>query len=77
MHKNKQDINLVGSGRTDSGVHAFGQVANIIINSDISSEDLRNAINANTGNNIFIKDCIEADLDFSSRFSAKKMRIYL
>ena len=72
LHKNKQNINLIGSGRTDSGVHAIGQIANIIINTDLSSNDLKNALNANLSNNIFIKSCEEVNLDFHSRFSAIK-----
>ena len=76
LHKNKQSINLIGSGRTDSGVHAFGQIANIILDTDISSYDLKTAINANTSKNIFIKKCIEVDMEFHARFSAKK-RLYI
>ena len=76
LHKNKQKVNLVGSGRTDSGVHALGQVANIIINSNITENELKNAINSNLGNDIYIKDCSEVNLSFNSRFSAKK-RCYI
>ena len=76
LHKNNQNINLIGSGRTDSGVHALGQVANIKLNTNMSAVDLKNAINANVENNIFIKDSIEVDLNFNSRFSAKR-RCYI
>jgi len=72
LHKNKQNINLIGSGRTDSGVHAYDQIANIILDTDISSYDLKNAINANLSKSIFIKECIEVDMEFHARFSAKK-----
>ena len=72
LHKNKQKISLIGSGRTDSGVHAVGQIANIIISTELKSNDLKNALNANTSNDIFIKKCEELDLDFHARFSAIK-----
>ena len=76
FHKNIQDINLIGSGRTDSGVHALGQVANIKLDTNMSAIDLKNAINANIENDIFIKKSVEVDLNFNSRFSAKK-RCYI
>jgi len=76
FYKDTQRINLIGSGRTDTGVHALGQVANIKLNTNISAADLKNAINANLNNNIFIKNCTEVDLNFNSRFSAKK-RCYI
>ena len=72
FRKSPQEIKLIGSGRTDAGVHASGQVANIILKTNMSPSDLRNAINANIEKNIFITDIIEIDLDFNSRFSAKK-----
>ena len=65
LYKNSQKINLIGSGRTDSGVHALGQVANIRLNTNMSAIDLKNAINSNTSKDIFIKDSVEVDLDFS------------
>ena len=67
-----QDINLIGSGRTDSGVHALAQVANIKIDSKINEEDLCNAINGNIKNDIYILRCEEVDNKFNSRFSAIK-----
>ena len=76
LHKNKQNINLIGSGRTDSGVHALGQVANIKINTNLSEKDIRNAINANLPGDIYISDCSVVDLDFNARFSANK-RCYI
>lgn len=69
-----QDISLIASGRTDAGVHACGQVANVKIKSDMSSSELTSALNGNLKNSIFIDQCdIVAD-DFHSRFSAVKRR---
>ena len=65
-----QKINLVGSGRTDSGVHAMGQVANILIDTNYSPNDIKNILNARLDRKIWISDCIEVDLAFHARFSA-------
>jgi len=67
-----QKINLIGSGRTDAGVHALGQVANIKLDSDMSPNEFMNAINGNINNDISIINCEYAINDFSSRFSAIK-----
>jgi len=40
-------VNVHGSGRTDSGVHAQGQVANVQLQREMTPHKLRNAINGN------------------------------
>jgi tRNA pseudouridine38-40 synthase len=64
------NINLIGSGRTDSGVHANGQVANFKIKTNMSEEQIKNAINRKLSKDIFIKDCKIMKDDFNSRFAA-------
>ena len=72
-----QKINLIGAGRTDSGVHALGQTANIKIDTDMDANSLLNAINGNLKiDDIYILDCKEVKNEFHSRFSASK-REYL
>ncbi len=67
----KTHINLTGSGRTDSGVHAFAQAANFYSTIDtIPVEKYIPAINAFLPNDIRIVDSKEVPEDFSSRFSA-------
>ena len=67
-----QKINLIGAGRTDSGVHALGQVANFKVSTSMTPDQLKNALNGNLGRDIFIISCYEVNLDFHSRFSAVK-----
>ena len=67
------DVAVVGSGRTDAGVHAEGQVANVHLSgSKFTSEQLRNAINGNLWREIRILRAEKAPDDFHARFSAKK-----
>ena len=67
------DVNVVGSGRTDAGVHAEGQVANVRIAGDKFTPDkLKNAINGNMWRDIRVMKCERAPDDFHARFSAKK-----
>ncbi|MFO0948682.1 MAG: tRNA pseudouridine(38-40) synthase TruA [Planctomycetota bacterium] len=54
----------VASGRTDSGVHALGQVALLQTSSTLSPEVLRKAINANLPSQIVVHQIEEAPLAF-------------
>lgn len=60
-----------GSGRTDSGVHAEGQVANVHIEKPFTPEKLRAAINGNLWRDIRVMNIEQAPDDFHARFSAK------
>ena len=66
----KQKIDLTGSGRTDSGVHACGQVANFKADTKIPEEKVKIAINANLPPDIRILDSVDVSMDFNSRFDA-------
>ena len=67
----KEETNLIGSGRTDSGVHAIGQIANFKINSGISIESIPMALNAKLPKDISVIEACEVNDDFHSRYSAK------
>ncbi len=65
------EVKVVGSGRTDSGVHAEGQVANVHLNRVFTPERLRGAINGNLWRDIRIMNVENAPENFHARFSAK------
>lgn len=67
----KEKIELIGSSRTDSGVHARGFVANFKTNSKIPSEKFREALNVKLPMDIVIVKSEEVESDFHSRYSAK------
>lgn len=72
-----RSVNVHGSGRTDAGVHAEGQVASVEIQREISPEKLRAAINANVGRDVRVLTAEPADNDFHARYSAlEKTYIY-
>ena len=64
-------VAVVGSGRTDAGVHAEGQVANIQLNRPFTPDKLRSAINGNLWRDVRILKVEKAADDFHARFSAK------
>lgn len=66
---------IIVAGRTDSGVHALGQVANFSTVSDMAPEDIRNALNSLLDPDVRITRAEEAPLDFNARYDAVK-RVY-
>lgn len=68
---NEENVELIGSGRTDAGVHAIAQVANFKTNSNIPIEKMALAINSKLKKSIVIKKAEEVDENFHSRYSVK------
>lgn len=64
-----EQVELIGSGRTDAGVHAFGQVANFKIDSDFPIEKMAIAINSQLKKSIRIKKTEEVSQEFHSRYN--------
>jgi len=64
-------VKVAGSGRTDAGVHAEGQIANVKLNRSWTPEKLRNAINGNMWRDIRIMNVEKAPDEFHARFSAR------
>ena len=67
-----EDVTVKGSGRTDSGVHALGQVAHFDTNARMPAEKFAYALNVGLPEDIRVSASREADAGFHARFSAKK-----
>lgn len=70
----KEEVRLLGSGRTDSGVHALGQVANFFTTSTIPGDKFKFVLNNVLPEDIAIIESEEVDLKFHSRFDATGKR---
>lgn len=65
-------VDVEGSGRTDRGVHALGQVANFFLETPMPCQNLRRALNNLLPNDVQITKVQLADENFHARFCAKK-----
>jgi tRNA pseudouridine38-40 synthase len=72
----KEEVNLIGSGRTDAGVHALGQVANFRTEKEIDLYKFKFSLNSVLPDDISITSIEKTDENFHSRFDARK-RTYL
>ena len=70
----KTPIQLIGAGRTDSGVHAAGQVANFRTPSQIPLIAFQKGLNATLPRDIVVCSATEVSADFHARFSATRRR---
>lgn len=70
----KEDIKVLGASRTDSGVHALGQVACFTTNSIIPNYKIPGAINIRLPKDIVIVKAEEVEMDFHPIYSAKRKK---
>jgi len=63
-------VTVFGAGRTDTGVHALRQVANFHLETGLSDDRLRHAVNAHIGEGAIVERLETCDDDFHARFSA-------
>jgi len=75
MTMTEQPIVLIGSGRTDAGVHALGQVANFHCDTDLTADVFQNSLNSLVAEDIVIKACEEVPDGFHARYDVKS-KIY-
>jgi tRNA pseudouridine38-40 synthase len=67
-------IRIIGAGRTDAGVHAFGQVFSCHWPGDLNTERLRRSLSKMLGPEIRIETIEPAPADFHALRSAKSKR---
>lgn len=67
-----EPIEIVGSGRTDAGTHALGQVANFHCNSRMSCEDILTGLRMYLPKDIGVYSCRNVSERFHARLNAKE-----
>jgi tRNA pseudouridine38-40 synthase len=76
----QENITLHGAGRTDAGVHAFGQIGSFRTQSTLTAAEFQRALNAILPPTIRIMHAEETGPQFNARWSAKgkiyRYRIY-
>lgn len=74
-----QDIRIHGSGRTDAGVHAMGQVAHFTAESRLGAQEILKGVNSLMRHPIVLRDCVQAADEFHAQYQAvsKEYRYYI
>ena len=68
-----EKVTIFGAGRTDAGVHAYGQVASFTINKKIETDVIRDGLNQHLRPHpISVQKAELVDSEFHARFSAIK-----
>ena len=66
----QESVQVIGSGRTDTGVHATGQVAHFHTHSRIPPVGLQRALNALLPDDVVVRAAESRSLDFHARYDA-------
>ena len=74
----KQNIDIKGCSRTDSGVHANKYCVSFKADTDIPCENIIMALNSYLPDDIAVLNCTDMDIDFHARYSVvKKEYVYI
>lgn len=65
-----REVEVIGAGRTDAGVHARAMVANAFLETESACEEIRDYMNRFLPDDIAVKEVREASLRFHSRYNA-------
>lgn len=68
----REPVRITGSGRTDRGVHAMGQVAGFSTSSALTPGRLCHAMNCLLPSTVRIRELVGVSADFHPRYSAHK-----
>ncbi|MGO4886760.1 tRNA pseudouridine(38-40) synthase TruA [Anaerobacillus sp. MEB173] len=66
-----REVEIIGSSRTDAGVHAFAQVANFKVKETLSEDEIKNYLNRFLPQDISIKEVELVHERFHARYKAK------
>lgn len=70
----RENVSLIGSGRTDAGVHALGQVAGFKTRSCLKAEVFFNGLNSLLPDDVVIRACEQMPDTFHARFDVVSKR---
>jgi len=70
----RHDVELTCAGRTDAGVHAWGQVVSFASRPDLDGRWLRSAVNSMLGPEVVVRSCEMATPGFDARHGARWRR---
>jgi len=65
------EVRVTGAGRTDAGVHAGGQVASVVAETELAPERLRRALNGVLPPDLAVWECALAPEGFHARYQAR------
>jgi tRNA pseudouridine38-40 synthase len=70
----QEEIRVVGAGRTDSGVHAKGQVASFRTETSLNCVSIVRGLNGVLPDDVVVVNAAEVSENFSARYSARSRR---
>lgn len=65
-----RDVEVIGAGRTDAGVHARAMTANVVLDTEASCQEIRDYLNRYLPDDIAVTEVREASPRFHARYNA-------